>query len=145
MKTNVRWIFSIIFLFVSLNCNAQLTGIWQDDNGTRYSIRQIGNEIFWRMDGLPHVINVFSGTIAGNTITGEWADLPGGNKLGTGTIALKLETRDRMVRISKNDNYGASQWVRIPVFVEPAGPTTQNTQTQTTQTQSNQTTSQRTA
>jgi hypothetical protein len=42
----------------------------------QYTVRQIGNKVYWSMDDRPHVLNVFQGTVEGNTLTGEWVDLP---------------------------------------------------------------------
>ena len=40
-----------------------LTGFWQDDTGGKYQIRQMGNQIWWYMDNMPAVANVFKGSI----------------------------------------------------------------------------------
>jgi len=100
-----------IFLFV-VHASAQLTGEWQDDNGSCYRIRQVGTNLYWWMDGRPRVMNVFSGTIAGNTIAGDWADIPGGSLQGNGTVSLRIESNDRMVKIDQTGNYGGNIWTR---------------------------------
>jgi len=99
-------IFIIFLLGTAGNTNAQLTGEWMDDNNGCYKIRQLDNRIYWTMDASPRVINVFSGTIAGNVITGTWADVPGGNMMGSGTLALRIESSTRMVKIDQTGNYG---------------------------------------
>jgi hypothetical protein len=111
MKTKTI-IFIMSLLFVSVISEAQLTGEWTDDNGACYKIRQIENQIFWSMDARPRVLNVFMGYLAGNTITGTWADVPGGNMLGSGTLALRVESQNRMVKIDQTGNYGGSVWTR---------------------------------
>lgn len=81
---NFRTLLQIFtFSLVALTAKAQLTGEWTDENGACYKIRQVENQVFWYMDGRPRVINVFMGYLAGNTITGTWADVPGGNILGS--------------------------------------------------------------
>ena len=91
---------------------AQLTGEWTNENGGCYKIRQIDNQIFWTLNDPPRVINVFMGYIAGTTITGTWADLPGGNIQGNGTLALRIESPDRMIKIDQSGNYLGSVWTR---------------------------------
>jgi hypothetical protein len=76
------------------------------------------------MDGLPRVINVFTGYAAGNTITGTWADLPGGTLQGSGTLALRIESQNRMVKIDQTGNYGGSVWTRGSCSKTVANPPT---------------------
>jgi hypothetical protein len=111
MKTIILICFLLLLVSV-VTLNAQLTGEWTDDNGSCYKIRQIENQIYWFMDGSPRVLNVFTGYIAGNTITGRWADLPGGNIQGSGTLALRIESQNRMVKIDQTGDYGGSVWTR---------------------------------
>lgn len=100
------------FLLIALSAKSQLTGEWTDENGACYKIRQIENQVFWYMDSRPRVINVFMGYLAGNTISGTWADVPGGNIQGSGTLALRVENQNRMVKIDQTGNYGGSVWTR---------------------------------
>lgn len=119
---------SLAALVTGLTCwalstvaHGQLTGIWQDNNGTRYAVRQDDDELYWWMAGGEQVQNVFYGTLVGTLITGEWVDLPGGRTLGSGTLAIELRTPDLMVRVGGRGNYGASEWRRIPVFTQSTG------------------------
>jgi hypothetical protein len=109
--------FQLFGLAILLGQN--LTGIWQDNHGTSYAFRQVGNDIFWRMDGRPHALNIFYGVISGKRITGEWADLPGGQKTGYGTMTMELVTDDLLKKVAQNGQYSASEWRRIPVFIQP--------------------------
>jgi hypothetical protein len=102
----------IPFLLLSMVAKAQLTGEWTTENGTCYRIRQIENQVFWSMDDRPRVTNIFMGYIAGNTLTGSWIDLPGGNLQGSGTLALRIESANRMVKIDQNGNFLGSVWTR---------------------------------
>jgi hypothetical protein len=107
--------FALSFFLGYQLCQAQtydLTGAWKDDNGAIYCIRQIGNSIFWRMEGRPEVHNVYNGIIAGNYISGEWADLPGGQIRGNGSLSLRVESKDRLVKVGQSANYGGSVWTR---------------------------------
>jgi len=96
-----------------------LTGFWQDNAGGKYEIRQVGNQMFWLDDARPRYANVFYGTISGNTIHGTWADLPGGRTNHTGSIDLRVESNDRISKISSSVYFGGS------VFTRTQGPTSQ--------------------
>ena len=63
-----------------------LTGFWQDNAGGKFAIRQVGNQIFWLDDSRPKYVNSLFGTISGNTIHAQWADLPGGTMQHSGTL-----------------------------------------------------------
>ena len=97
---------------VAQSQSENLTGIWEDDAGVQYQLRQTGDELYWYMAGGPRVINVFYGTIAGDIITGEWADLPGGRLDGSGQLSLQVEANHRLVKLASNPAYGASFWTR---------------------------------
>nr|BDD47084.1 hypothetical protein 2 [Desulfobulbaceae bacterium] len=89
-----------------------LTGYWESDQGAIYQFRQVGDTLFWYVDFLPAVENVFYGTINGKIITGQWADLPAGTSRGQGTLALEIETNNRIVKITQIGNYGGTYWQR---------------------------------
>jgi hypothetical protein len=109
----IRAIMNLLaLLLITTMAKAQLTGEWTNESGGCYKIRQIDNQIFWTLNDPPRVINVFIGYIAGNIITGTWADLPGGNIQGYGTLALRMESPDRMVKIDQTGNYLGSVWTR---------------------------------
>ena len=97
---------------VALGQSFDLTGFWQDNNGTPYRLRQVGSELYWYMDGAPRVVNVFAGRIAGREVTGVWADLPGGELRNSGQLALRIESNDRFVKIGESLPYGGSVWTR---------------------------------
>jgi hypothetical protein len=97
--------------------SVDLTGFWRNANARGdqyfpYRIRQIGNQVWWFADDLPRVANVFRGVIEGNILTGEWADLPGGELFNGGQLRLAIESNDRIVKIGESIPYGASVWVR---------------------------------
>jgi hypothetical protein len=93
-----------------------LTGLWKDDTGggAIYHVRQVGNRVYWIVDGTPmgSFVNLSYGEISGNTITGIWVDLPGSPSLGGGNLTLRIESNDRLVKVSSNPYYGAQAWTR---------------------------------
>ena len=66
-------------------------------------------------DHKPAWVNVFKGSLSGNTISGEWCDMPGGRLEGknTGLISLKVVNNDRLEKTSSNFPYGGSVWKRL--------------------------------
>lgn len=90
-----------------------LTGFWQDDSGGHYLIRQVGNRIYWVDDGRPKYLNVFVGTARGRMIDGEWADLPGGQLDNSGSLQLRIESNDRLVKTNSGGvPFGGSVFTR---------------------------------
>ena len=91
-----------------------LTGFWQDNAGGKFAIRQVGNQIFWLDDSRPKYVNSLFGTISGNTIHAQWADLPGGTMQHSGTLDLRVESNDRMVKTgSTGTPFGGSVFTRV--------------------------------
>jgi hypothetical protein len=76
-----------------------LTGTWKGDDNGVYYLRQLGDQVWWLgMSGIggPLVArgtdwtNVYHGTLAGGTVTGTYADVPGGKIQDNGPVVLKL-------------------------------------------------------
>lgn len=91
-----------------------LTGFWEADGGAKYYLRQIGKNVYWSADAMPRVRNIFYGSIDGDVLSGYWIDLPGGEiETGTGELKLKIESNDKLTKISSTLAYGASTWIRV--------------------------------
>jgi hypothetical protein len=76
-----------------------LTGTWNGDDSGVYYVRQLGDQVWWLgMSGLggPAVhrgnawTNVYRGTLKGDTVTGTYADVPGGAIQDKGPVVMKL-------------------------------------------------------
>ncbi|MEX0790623.1 MAG: hypothetical protein WD178_07610 [Actinomycetota bacterium] len=94
---------------------ADLTGLWQDNSGADYRIRQLGTTVYWSMDAtaVGSYANVFVGTIDGATITGSWVDLPGSPDLGGGDMTLRIDSPNHLVKVRESPCcYGAQEWFR---------------------------------
>src|SRR3989442_2621562 len=102
----------ITALPAAVAAQVDLTGFWQDENGTPYRLRQVGPDVYWYMDAAPRAVNVFVGRIAGNTIIGTWADLPGGELRNSGQLSLRIESNDRLVKVAESQGYGGSVFTR---------------------------------
>jgi hypothetical protein len=97
-----------------------LTGKWScDDDGTYY-LRQVGKQIWWMgesKEGGTDWTNVFHGEIKGMKLIGDWADVPRGGNLASGTLHLELQIRDgNVVEFRKkkqlSDDFGGCVWKR---------------------------------
>lgn len=114
----MRWIaFALLITAASAVSAQDLTGLWVDDTGggALYRVRQVGSRVVWSVDGVPQrsYVNVFSGEIQGQTITGTWTDLPGSPSLGGGTLVLRIESNDRLVKTGENPCcYAGRVWIR---------------------------------
>ncbi|MBI1743222.1 DUF11 domain-containing protein [Candidatus Acetothermia bacterium] len=79
------------FITEPRNFAANLTGVWAADDVGTYYVRQIGSTVWWlglSRDRGRTFANVFQGTIQGNTITGDWVDVPLGVISNSGTLSL---------------------------------------------------------
>ncbi len=87
----------LIYISDGPSSNVNLTGVWDcDDTGTYY-IRQIGNIVWWDGDDPNGAwANVAHGTIDGNTITLEYADVPEGISIGYGKLVLNIISNDEL-------------------------------------------------
>src|SRR5207253_7483519 len=105
-----------------------LTGIWSGNDQGLYYMRQMGNCLWWaglnRDPGLRFGLvfsNVFRGRISsGFTVVGDWADIPRGTALGSGTLTLFVTTWNsggrNFIDIRKQNEsgsrFGGSYWTR---------------------------------
>jgi hypothetical protein len=105
--------------------NEPLTGIWSADDGGLYYLRQLGSSLWWAgmsaqsplgandfQQGVGFT-NVFRGTIAGNTISGEWADVPRGGILQQGVLTLDILSGSEIRKRAFSGGFGGSRWVRL--------------------------------
>jgi hypothetical protein len=100
-----------------------VTGVWHANDVGTYYMRQLdGNTLWWlglSRDQGRSFANVFHGTIQGNTIRGEWADIPVGvggassnGRLtlvgdGRGQLAITLTATER------TGGFGGSGWQKL--------------------------------
>lgn len=115
--------------------NAQtpdVTGTYRADDGGIYYVQQSssGSQVWWAgmsldsgmtADKVWHrgleFTNVFRGTISGNSITGEWADVARGSILQSGTLTLTIGGTTGAAQLTKTSatgGFGASTWNQTP-------------------------------
>lgn len=102
---------------VHAQCEAPkyFSGDWEANDGGTYHIRNIGSTIWWvgmSGDDGRSWTNVFKGTLNGNIIDGEWADVRG-KSWGKGTLKLRISGTSYMEKIrGTGSGFGGSRWGR---------------------------------
>jgi hypothetical protein len=115
-----------------------LTGIWTADNGAVYYVREIGNDVWWAgFDPDPFSTlasksnsfergltsaQVFHGTLSGDTVNGNWAEVPRetGSTLGQGTLILAVshDSAGSVIQFqteSQTGGFAARSWTRSSI------------------------------
>jgi hypothetical protein len=95
--------------------SADLTGVWNCDDGGMYYIRQLGTTIWWYGEHdpiAPDWSNVMRGTVIGSTINADWTDVPKGSIMQYGLLTLQIQSNNRIVATSKTGGFGGSVWTR---------------------------------
>lgn len=90
-------------------------GVWNCNDGGKYYIRQIGSKIWWFGESSPTNpgwSNVAYGTLNGNELRLEWADVPKGSIMGMGTLILQVISNNRIEARQKTGGFGGSIWTR---------------------------------
>jgi hypothetical protein len=94
-----------------------LTGVWDCNDGAATYVREDGNDFIFFSEAKnngtrPGFANLYIGKRNGNTITGNWIDVPKGTHLGSGAMTLRVESDTRFVRVGEANGYGGSVWTR---------------------------------
>jgi hypothetical protein len=115
--------FDVIQDFARQRPLANLTGAWHaDDVGTYYLRHTNGTDLWWlglSRDQGPSFANVFQGRLIGDTITGEWADVPlgpdGARSQGRLSLALGQGGAATIVITATNrtGGFGGSRWQKL--------------------------------
>ncbi len=116
-KTMIKALVTTACLMVAMAAGAaDLTGTWQGDDGGTYYLRQSGSELHWYGEAAgnpPRWSNVFDGRISGNGVRGRWYDVPKGQTLGAGELALTVTAGGNVLEANrKTGGFGGSRWVR---------------------------------
>ncbi|NTU50707.1 MAG: hypothetical protein HGA87_07550 [Desulfobulbaceae bacterium] len=112
---------SLLFLTVFLSVTAlaqkvDLNGVWSCDDGGKYYIRQINNEVWWYGEQSPENpswSNVAHGKIVGKKLVLDWADVPKGEIHQNGKLVLKINASTELEAESKTGGFGGSAWTKV--------------------------------
>ena len=101
--------------FAQCSAPNKFGGKWVANDGGTYHLRRLDDTLWW-VGEAPDWTHIFRGTIDGNTVRGEWADIysPG----GSGTLTLRVRRADSggivlLERIgSSGDGFAGERWQR---------------------------------
>jgi tetratricopeptide (TPR) repeat protein len=87
--------------------------------GPDFYIRQIGDSVWmygedWSAD--PTWTSTANGTIIGNTINLNWADVPKGNATLYGTLLLNISTNNELKILNQTGGWGGDKWDQMSLI-----------------------------
>ena len=98
-----------------------LTGVWKNDDGGQYYMKQCGNTVWWsgmsdNGDGTKFT-NVFKGKISllppnivGKNIVGDWCDVPRGTIMNCGLLTVKINSLNELQKVFSTGGFSGSLW-----------------------------------
>ena len=105
-----------------------LSGVWTADDGGTYYVREFQNVVWW-LGWSPTSAhdfhkgtafsNVFKGAISGNTIAGEWADVPRGQTHGAGSLTVAIVSSTELSRMNFTGGFSGSRWQKLTAPPNP--------------------------
>jgi hypothetical protein len=99
--TKIFFLPIIIAVFLSTTFALDLTGDWRASTGENVYIRQVNNTVWYYGESVAKNANWTSvgyGTLEGNTVKLNWADVPKGNATLMGTVVLNV-TSDKELQV----------------------------------------------
>ena len=98
-------------------CLGELSGVWVGNDGATYYIQQNGQKVWW-VGGTTYnegttFVNVFFGQRSGDSIKGNWADVPLGTSMGHGDLALLCSQNAHnyvLTKTAASGGFGGSYW-----------------------------------
>jgi len=112
-KLSITLIVLSILVTITPAYSQDLTGVWNCDDGGKYYIRQIGNEVFWYGEKAPtgpQWSNIAFGVKVGDTIILKWVDVPKGAIMGKGELHLRVISPNKIQAVMKTGGFGGSNW-----------------------------------
>lgn len=97
--------------------SADLTGIWNCDDGGKYYIRQIGKTVAWLGESPEKsATNIAFGEVNGNTVSLRWMDVPKGASSGSGTLILSIESDSMIAVLQETGGFSGTEWTRPETY-----------------------------
>lgn len=109
-----------------LGGEGNLTAVWMGDDYAFYYVRELPNgEVVWVAEhsmyggqggtAKPAFTHVFFGKKAGNSISGQWIDVPKGKTAGNGTLTVTIKDQQDWQTIAKTGGFQAGEfWRSLP-------------------------------
>jgi hypothetical protein len=98
-------------VFLSTALAMDLTGNWRSSTGDNIYVRQIDNAFWYYGESSAETGNWTSvgyGTVEGNTVKMNWADVPKGNASQMGTALLNITSDKEMQVINQTGGWGSN-------------------------------------
>ncbi|WP_143763247.1 hypothetical protein [Methanothrix harundinacea] len=108
----VFWIVAMAALLGTTAEAFDLTGDWGAEGANIY-IRQVNDTVWWYAENSaeePTWTSVAFGTVEGDTVSVNWADVPKGNATIMGTAVLKVLSEDELQLVDQTGGFGGEDW-----------------------------------
>jgi microsomal dipeptidase-like Zn-dependent dipeptidase len=100
-----------------------LTAVWMGDDYAYYYVRELADgEVVWVAEhsmyggqggtARPNFTHVFFGKKAGNSISGQWVDVPKGKTASNGTLTVTIKDAQDLQTIAKTGGFPAGEFYR---------------------------------
>ena len=106
-----------------------LTGTWLGDDGSTTYLRQVilgdSIQIFWASVsalGAYPFSNIYIGYRVGDSIIGQWVDVPQANDDYIGSMSLVVADANTIYQVANTLNYGTKIWTKVRSGFPPSCP-----------------------
>ena len=109
----------ILAVFLGTTLALDLTGDWRASTGENFYIRQANNTVWCYGESIPTNGNWTSlayGTLEGNKVSLDWADVPKGNASLMGTLKLNVTSDNEQQVIDQTGGWGGKEWKQIKLM-----------------------------
>jgi hypothetical protein len=109
----------ILAVFLGTTLALDLTGDWRASTGENFYIRQANNTVWIYGESIPTNGNWTSlayGTLEGNKVSLDWADVPKGNASLMGKLKLNVTSDNELKVIDQTGGWGGKEWKQIKLM-----------------------------
>ena len=109
----------ILAVFLGTTLALDLTGDWRASTGENFYIRQANNTVWIYGESIQtngNWTSVAYGTLEGNKVSLDWADVPKGNASLMGTLKLNVTSDNEQQVIDQTGGWGGKEWKQIKLM-----------------------------
>lgn len=109
----------ILAAFLGTTLALDLTGDWKASTGENFYIRQVNNTVWCYGESTAENENWTSiayGTLEGNRVLLDWADVPKGNASLMGTLTLNVTSDSELQVANQTGGWGGKDWRQIKLM-----------------------------
>jgi hypothetical protein len=109
----------ILAVFLGTTLALDLTGDWRASTGENFYIRQANNTVWIYGESIPtngNWTSVAYGSLEGNKVSLDWADVPKGNASLMGTLKLNVTSDNELKVIDQTGGWGGKEWKQIKLM-----------------------------